>query len=99
MRVTLPHTISYRMYDHWVTRGYIKGGNPGSGTHRSITPFEQEVLNTMAVLVDAGFQPSSAARVARRAVRGLHAHPGKRISVSLSKDIKLVFGAGADPDA
>lgn len=62
--------ISYRQLDHWIRKGYIRGGNPGSGNQREIAEDEMGVLRHMSTLVHCGFVPERAARMAREIVEG-----------------------------
>lgn len=67
--------ISYRQLDYWVRQGYIhdrvRRRNGAEAEHRSIgyirdIPVQEEpVLLLMGRLVNAGFKPETAARIAR----------------------------------
>lgn len=61
--------ITYRQFDFWVRRGWIKVETPegeGSGRPRLVQWHEVEVLRLMGALVAAGVEPEVAAGVARR---------------------------------
>jgi hypothetical protein len=59
--------ISYRQFDPWVRRGYIKADNPfpGSGYPRVVSTDEVEVARVMGELVAQGIEPAAAAKLAR----------------------------------
>ena len=61
--------ITYRQFDHWIRRGYIAGGCPGSGRRRDISADEFDVLARMAGLVRAGVTPAAAAELARQPIK------------------------------
>jgi hypothetical protein len=60
--------ISYRQFDHWCTRGWIRGGRPGTGNPRHLDDKEMRVLAHMAALVSDGVRPDRAAVAARELV-------------------------------
>jgi hypothetical protein len=62
--------IGYRQLDHWIRKGYIRGGLPGSGHPRDLPGAEVEVLRYMAALVNSGVHPTMAAPIARRLAAG-----------------------------
>ena len=77
--------ITYRQLDYWVRQGWLNPHhNGGSGTSRDFTGDEYTVAIRMARLVNRGFTPAAAARVARASVeaasgyvylgQGLHLH-------------------------
>lgn len=78
--------LTYRQLDHWLNRGFIRARDPhpGSGVARSLTPGEVKVLQTMYLLVQAGFAPDRAARLARTLNRHGNASVGPRLTLSLS---------------
>lgn len=59
--------MTYRQMDYWVRRGYLHPAEsrPGSGNARVWPPEELEVGRRMAVLVQGGYTPATAARLAR----------------------------------
>lgn len=59
--------ISYRRIDYWCRRGYLhpEDDGLGSGNYRRWPEMEIEVARKMAVLIDGGFTPAAAARIAR----------------------------------
>jgi hypothetical protein len=87
-------SVTYRQLDWWCRKGYLQGRyisahdgsdrDGGTGTRRDFTNEEMQVAIRMARLVDRGFTPSAAARVARASVeaasgyvylgQGLHLH-------------------------
>lgn len=62
--------ITYRQFDHWIRRGYIKGGTPGSGNARDLDETETAVLALMSTLVKSGMFPARAAQTARTMIEG-----------------------------
>ena len=59
--VRLPAGVTYRQFDHWCSKGYIKGADkPGTGNPREITTEEEEVLHLAARLIDFGFRVDKA---------------------------------------
>jgi DNA-binding transcriptional MerR regulator len=60
--------LTYRMLDHWCTRGYLKPdtAHPGKGRERQFADDEVRVAQTMHHLVSRGVLPAAAAALARR---------------------------------
>lgn len=82
---------TYRQLDHWIRKGYIVplNPNPGSGRHlRVFDRAEQRVINLMVRLVEAGFPPELAARLARA--------KGRRRFVDMAPGIRLEIRAVSD---
>lgn len=66
--------ISYRQLDYWCRQGWVhsryawkngEASDGGSGSRRDFTDDEERVLRRMAALVNHGFRPEAAARIAR----------------------------------
>lgn len=55
--------ITYRQLDHWVSQGWVPGGNPGSGKRRDIDAEGLTRLGALAALVHIGFRPEAAVRL------------------------------------
>lgn len=53
--------ITYRQFDHWITKGFMPGGHPGHGHSREYTREDFARLTRMARLVRHGLQPKAAA--------------------------------------
>ena len=65
----LSYGVSYRQYDHWSRKGWIRASNPGgSGHDRDFTKDEVRIFEIMADLVAIGFRPIRAAEIARDAI-------------------------------
>jgi hypothetical protein len=62
---------SFRQIDHWCRRKYIKAETAGSGDFRRFSEVEKRILKLMDRLVEAGFKPEAAARIARAGVDAL----------------------------
>lgn len=75
--------ITYRQLDYWVRQGYIKPkpGATGTGHTRDFSDHEIAVAARMARLIDRGFTPKAAARIAR--VTPGYVHLGKGIHLHL----------------
>jgi len=78
------HGITYRQFDHWVTRGWIRPTNSGgSGHDRVFSMDEVRIFRIMATLTTLGFRPAHAAELARNTVdlgwRGTLALRDKRV--------------------
>jgi hypothetical protein len=59
--------ISYRQLDFWIRQGYLQPEGGGrSGIARQWSEEEIAVLDRMISLVEEGYRPSAAARLARR---------------------------------
>lgn len=85
-----PPGVTERKLGWWIDRGYIKTHRPeghGPGTARQFTEHERRVLWAMARVVQAGFQPAAAARIARAAVEA--AGTGSGAQVKLPGDVVL----------
>ena len=68
MEQYLPRNVSYRQYDHWISKGWLKvpDKNPGTGNRRPELSFEeQKVLEVGAKLIQFGFGPEAAFQKAR----------------------------------
>ncbi len=77
MSVTAPDFIraglTYRRLDHWTTCQYLQpegDANPGTGRSRCYPYSELRIARLMVQLTDAGIEPATAARLARRPVEG-----------------------------
>lgn len=77
--VTARLPITYRQFDYWIRRGYIKLAEPtpGSGRPRPpLDPTEERVVALMAALVSDGVDPAKACEVARDLVASGRSHLG-----------------------
>ena len=61
--------ITSRQIQYWITSGYLKVANPGSGTSREWPAEEVRVARLMRELTAAGMTAKAAAYVARRIAR------------------------------
>jgi len=65
----LPPNVTYRQFDHWVTRGWIyASGGGGHGHPRDLSNSERAVLEQMGRLVADGVTPARAVTLARELV-------------------------------
>lgn len=60
-----PYRVTYRMLDHWIRTGVVKGGTPGQGNMRSLPKAEADVARRIALLRHLGFDLDRAAQYAR----------------------------------
>lgn len=80
------HGLTYRQLDSWAQKGYLPGGNPGTGNTRWLDAEQEAVAKAMARLCEAGLKPAVAAKVAPVLVRtGRPVRVGS-IIVALGKD-------------
>lgn len=85
--------VTERQLGYWVEQGWVRPVNPGTrsrgpGNGRVFSDEEGRVLVAMARLVRAGFRPSFAAKIARRAA----AQGSGTVSVDFGDGIKLFIG-------
>lgn len=87
MPLTLPKSVSYRQFNHWVERGWIIAENAGAGpgVQRSLAPDEERVLSAMGDLVSDGVKPERAASLARLLVGYGYARLGNFYLVDKTK--------------
>jgi hypothetical protein len=63
------HGISYRQFDHYCRKGWIRSSTGGgSGTQRDFPKSESDIFKIMASLVRIGFRPACAAELSRNCV-------------------------------
>lgn len=76
--------LTYRQFDHWIRRGYLKPiePTPGSGNGRWWPPGELAIAARMARLVHAGFRTDAAANLAR--ADGTYIAASEHVSVWLA---------------
>lgn len=91
--------ISYRQYDYWIRRGWLKPrfctrgksstaiDHGGSGVSRDLAPGEEPIAILMGRLVNTGIRPETAAFAARNAEE----HDGM-LRCPLGEGIDLVIG-------
>jgi DNA-binding transcriptional MerR regulator len=68
--MTVTAVPSYRQLDYWTSKGYLRGGNPGSGHRRDWTDHELAIAEMIGRLRSAGIELEAAGRLARE----LHEH-------------------------
>lgn len=59
---------TYRQLDHWTRKGWVKPTGQGTGNDRDWSWQEKHVAKLMIRLINGGFQPATAADIARRLV-------------------------------
>lgn len=61
--------LSYRQVDYWARRGYLRPlGGGGSGNYRTWPESEVQIGLRMAILIQGGYTPAAAARLARHGI-------------------------------
>ena len=60
--------VSYRRLDHWATRGYIGGGNPGLGYERRFGSRDVALISYVMRLTEAGLLVEPAVKVANELI-------------------------------
>lgn len=80
--------ITYRQLDYWVRRGYVHPRDRrknSSGIPREFSDDELAVAARMGRLIDRGFTPKAAARIAR--VTPGYVHLGKGVHLHLHEEV------------
>lgn len=76
--------VSYRQLDYWVRKGYLQPRhNGGTGHYREFIGDELMAAHRMARLVNVGFTPDAAARIARAVDRTGHVDLGLGIQIHI----------------
>lgn len=89
--------VTFRVIDHWSRKGYLTAlpRRESSGVKRRFSVFEAAVARQAVHLVDVGFVPREAVRIAR----GLISRRSRSQQIVLDEDIILIVKSVVDPDS
>lgn len=81
--------ITFRQFDTWCSKGFIRSQTNGTGDPRTLTEGEKRVLTVMSALVLAGIPAGLAGRIARRAC--LVTGPGSPARIRVSPQVSVLI--------